>query len=269
MNDTEIRERLVDLADAAPKGSIVPPTLVPRARRRAIVTIVLTAVVVLSLVISGIEGVRAIEKGRSKPVDQPMGTPSPMTLPLEGGALEPGSYAWDVDSLRITFDVPRGWAATGGGGVLKFGQGAAPPSGSALGFWTVDNVFINPCRSHLGLLQPPVGPTVDDLVTAIQNQQESIASKPTDITLDGHPGKHMQLLVPPRIKLADCDVGRFRRWVTPDGGERYTQGSAQHDELWIVDVHGVRLVIDISTFPGTPAADHDELEQMVASIHVD
>ena len=106
-------------------------------------------------------------------------------------------------------------------------------------------------------------------MTAFQNQQESIASKPTAVTLDGHPGKHMELLVPPRIKLADCDVGRFRRWVTPDGGERYNQGSAQYDELWIVDVRGVRLVIDISTFPGTPAADHDELEQMVASIHID
>ena len=53
------------------------------------------------------------------------------------------------------------------------------------------------------------------------------------------------------------------------GGDREQQGSGQHDRLWILDVDGVRLVMDATLMPGTTAADRAELARVVASVHID
>ena len=71
MNETEIRERLLDLAADAPQGLTAPPQLLRRARRRRALTLASSAVIVLALVAGGIAGVRWLGQSDRQPADRP------------------------------------------------------------------------------------------------------------------------------------------------------------------------------------------------------
>jgi hypothetical protein len=66
--------------------------------------------------------------------------------------------------------------------------------GFGLSFWDVGKVARNPCHS-IGHLSDP-GPTVDDLVTALEAQSMRNATAPTDVTLAGYSGKYLEWSVP-------------------------------------------------------------------------
>jgi hypothetical protein len=267
MSDTRLRDRLLDLAEDAPKSFDMPPTLVHRARQRFVRTVASATTIIVILVAGGTVGVRALGTSRRHPVIQPTETPTPTPAFLPGsGGLEAGPYLLYVDSLKITLTVPRDWEAWDLG-VLR--RGGKAPKGSGLTFWIVSNVVVDPCHYEEGVLEPPVGPTVDDLATALAKQARRQATTPTVVTLDGYAGKHLQLTVPPHIKLATCSGGKFFSWTKRDGGARWQQGPGQRDELWILDVHGIRLVIDAAFFPKTPAKERAELDRILESVRIE
>lgn len=76
MNETEIREQLLDLAADAPKGSTAPPQLLHRARRRVVLTLATSIAVALILVGAGIAGVQALASGEGQPAGEPSVAPS-------------------------------------------------------------------------------------------------------------------------------------------------------------------------------------------------
>ncbi len=86
MNETEIRNRLQDLAQDAPKGLMAPPRLLRRARGRIAFTVASSLVILLGLVIVGIAGVRALGSSDGRPAIQPTVSPSP--------DLFAGSHGW-------------------------------------------------------------------------------------------------------------------------------------------------------------------------------
>jgi hypothetical protein len=136
----------------------------------------------------------------------------------------------------------------------------------------VDNVYTGGCHWRGTELNPPVGPTVDDLATALQAQAGPGAIPPTAVTVGGHPGKKVELSVPEGLDVTTCDSDGdypiFGRFVS-DGGygaQPYTHDNGQHNTFYIVDVDGTRQVIDAMYLPGTSAADRAELDQIVASI---
>ena len=145
-----------------------------------------------------------------------------------------------------------------------------------VGFWDVGEVARNPCHS-IGHLYDP-GPTVDDLVAALEAQSMRHATKPTDVTLAGYSGKYLEWSVPAGMKVtgdadfARCDVQpdghrNFTSWVGAGGiGERWQQMAGQVDKLWILDVDGQRLVVDASHSPDATQAQLDEQDQIVQSI---
>ncbi len=63
-----------------------------------------------------------------------------------------------------------------------------------IGFWDVGMVARNPCHSIGNLVDP--GPTVDDLVAALEAQSMRHATKPTDVTLGGYSGKYLEWSMP-------------------------------------------------------------------------
>ena len=56
MNETEIRERLVDLAADAPQGFTAPPRLLHRARRRVALVVASSVIIAVAIVFGGIAG---------------------------------------------------------------------------------------------------------------------------------------------------------------------------------------------------------------------
>jgi hypothetical protein len=138
----------------------------------------------------------------------------------------------------------------------------------------VGNLYTGGCNWRGTALDPPVGPTVDDLATALVAQAGPGASPPTPVTVGGHSGKKVELSIPEGIDVNTCDSDGdfpiFGRWYTGAmlnfGAAPWTYGDAQHNTVYIVDVDGTRQVIDTMYLPGTSAANLAELDQVVASI---
>jgi hypothetical protein len=193
-------------------------------------------------------------------------TPSPTPSRLIGGTrLDPGTYSLTVlGVVDATITVPQGWTAYDAASVNKHG---GESSITAVIFWDSDldvgRVYADPCRWQAGHVDPPVGPTVDDLATALANQPQRGDAIPIDVSIDGYRGKMIQLSVPSDIQLSYCDGGTFRSW---DG--RYHQGPGQIDQVYILDVGGQRLVIDTFYMPETSDADRAERQGIVDSIQI-
>ena len=197
--------------------------------------------------------------------------------------LEPGRWFVDPDGdpatpLRVSFDIPAdGWRSW---------LGAANESGVShvlLTTTTIDNLVRDACTGHAPA-DPPVGPTVDDLAVALtQLEPFEVTAPPTDITLRGYEGKHLQLTVPDlatttnrgNVEFADCTGGQLESWYSPlhDGGRSpfygYNGEPGRTEDFWILDVDGTRLVLATSSGPGSLDADVAELQQIFDSIRIE
>jgi hypothetical protein len=270
MNETKLRERLLDLATDAPKAFTMPPALARRARRRIALTIISSVVLVAALLAGGIVGVRGLEGGGNKPIVRPTQSPTPTSrsTPIPLGAVKPGTYVLEttthLPSLRVTLTVPTGWRTLLGTEVVRGREGSARWMG--VFFSLVDSIYVDPCHFERGVVA--IGPTVDDLATALVNQPGHPGTTPTDVTLDGYAGKYVQGTVPQHLNLANCDSGEFRIWRTPTGGVAL-MGPGLVGELWILDVHNTRVVVVAVYGPRTSARDRAELRQIVASVHIE
>jgi hypothetical protein len=121
--------------------------------------------------------------------------PQPMNVD-EFVDVEPGTYFVDPDGdestpLRVVYDVrAEGW--TSWAGAVK----QHPTGHTMLNITAVDNLATQACEDP-SPRAPPVGPTVDDLATALsQLAPFELTEPPTDVTLLGHQGKHLKLTVP-------------------------------------------------------------------------
>ena len=193
----------------------------------------------------------------------PTPIPTPTPADLSGDELEAGKYRVVAEGVAAaTITVPDGWS-----NIQNFGVGkeSSPDGYAAVLVWPPGdfaNVYLDACQWQDG--QTPVGPTVDDLATALDNQAQHGEGSPIDVSIDGYSGKMIELTVPSDIDFADCDDGEFRSW---DG--RYHQGPGQVDQIYILDVAGQRLVIVTHFLPGTSEADLAERQAIVDSIQID
>jgi hypothetical protein len=175
------------------------------------------------------------------------------------------------DTLAVTFTVPGGWEAFAGPpGVLRglwpTGEpGTGGPGGIAIQLRDVTTLKGDPCHWSGHDDDIPVGPTVDDLVQALQEQTAYEASDPVDVVVGGYAGQRVDIVSPTGPFDAGCDEGVWRFW----DGEIYAQGPANRWQTNILDVDGTRLVIVVQDFPGTTAADRAELDAVVDSMVIE
>lgn len=214
---------------------------------------------------------------------QPSATAQPTAAPSPGAAEFPGisaqvasgTYFWPFgrDASTLTFTIPAEWTSVYS--VANKHRGG--PAEIAFGPWIIANVYTDPCQWQGSLLDPAVGPTVDDLATALVAQEGRNATAPTDVTLGGYPAKRIELSISADLDTATCDKGIIRTWVAPGedgadwpaGQEYYGPRSGQLNVTYIVDINGARLVFDTWHMPGTSAADLAELETIIESIQIE
>jgi hypothetical protein len=191
------------------------------------------------------------------------GEPSPTGAPIHRAFLGAGTHP------TVTVEAPSSaWT--------PFKQFGVTSDCCGVAFWDAGDVARNPCHSIGHLFDP--GPTVDDLVAALEAQPLRHASAPTDVTLAGYAGKYLEWSVPKDWVVtgdgdfAGCDVQPnghrdFVSWLGAGGvGERWQQMAGQVDRLWILDVNGQRLVVDASYSPDTTQAQLDLEDQIIQSI---
>ena len=191
------------------------------------------------------------------------------------GPIEPGTYFVDADldpstPLRVVYDIPaKGWSNWIG--ATKFG----PEDGHVgVSITTAVNLVTDGCRDHFAAV-PPVGPTVDDLATALSELAPfEVTTAPEDVTIYGYSGKHLEWTVPD-IAFERCDAGDLRSWIAPmdaaEVGDAYYgyTGPGYREEFWILDVDGTRLMIAAERSPGSPSEDLAELRAILGSIRVE
>jgi hypothetical protein len=142
----------------------------------------------------------------------------------------------------------------------------------------VTNLTVDAC-SEQRALDPPVGPSVDELATALaQLRPFEVASPPEDVTIYGYSGKHVQLRVPldqpfepnagPSGLFKECRDGVLRTWIAPVLSFAYYGYTAPGDteDFWILDVEGQRLVIAALTSANASPALIAERQSVLDSI---
>jgi hypothetical protein len=194
--------------------------------------------------------------------------------------LEPGTYYIDPDKdqatpLQVLYTVPEGWSQWIG--AFKGEEGAH--RGVGVSITTVTNLVVDGCTDHAAA-DPPVGPTVDELAAALIDLapfrvQEAIG----EVTLAGYPGKHLALILPdvPREVRGDdsyytgCTNGEIWSWNAPNLSDAFYgyQAPGQVEEIWILDVHGSRLVITGTWFAESPPGDIAEMRALLESIQIE
>ena len=235
----------------------------------------LAAAVLALAVVLGINYLSGPNVGNKPPASSspsaeasPAASPKPLPTIL-GTALSSGTNVLTSFPVRLTvevptFEAPAEWfAGCSDGGTLEqsvcFKSG--PTTGVfAVGFPLVDNVVADPCSD--GLLDPPVGPTVDDLVSAISGLAGFEATTPLDITVDGYHGKQFTVT---RVSPEVPDCGRT--WAS---GTRVNGiGSGEANVVRIIDVDGTRIVLTGAYDPAASEADLATVQQLFASIRIE
>lgn len=233
----------------------------------------------------GVGGPGASLTSGASPTANPSPVVSASPVALKDGALTAGTYlvnpsthpAWSAcpqpttpgcsdpsaaDDIRFTIDVPEGWAGVSGLNVWLATAKATAPSGASVGFGRGSWLHSDPCRTDTALPDVKVGPTVDDFANALADHPNLAVTAPVDVTLAGYPGKYVDLQVPPDISR--CPTSYF---VWEPG--IYAQGPGQRWHLWILDVDGVRVVVQGTDYAGTSPQHQAELQEVVDSIRIE
>ncbi len=193
---------------------------------------------------------------------------APSGPPRVAGQLGPGPATVGfagAERVRATVTLPSGWEASD---VFVTKLGARPEFG--LAFFDVAGIYADGCRWVLQ--DPPVGPTVDDLVAAYASRPGSGAAV-RDIDVDGYQGKQIEYTVP-NYDPAACRDGRFGLFQEdgrprPGGApELWAQTPGQRGELSILDVDGTRLVINAGYPPDVSTQDLRDLHAILDSVQI-
>jgi hypothetical protein len=133
---------------------------------------------------------------------------------------------------------------------------------ASVGFMDVANVAPNGCDPATGMMEPAVGPTVDDLVDAISAVPVIDVTR-FEATLDGYSGVLLEMSAP------DWPAGCAPEptlWVTT-GGDAIPLPGSDPVRAWILDVEGNRLVVLVAEGEGFGFTD--ELQALVDSIQIE
>ncbi len=205
--------------------------------------------------------------GDHSPTPRP--TPTPVAALAGQEDIVAGRYLIESGiSTRVTAAVPNGWSAIDSWGV-RGPLGNEAPDSSGIRFYTVGNLLNNPSSYVDGLQDPPVGPTVDDLIEAIVEQAEWTSSTPSDTTIGGYPAQHVQITIPDGAEFDSRDGGAFYLFQDEGSGQIWGSEVGQMFDVYVVDVDGERLVLDAFHYPGTAETDLAALQAVVDSIEID
>lgn len=211
------------------------------------------------------------------PEATPSPTPIPTPIPSLTGQqdLSAGTYQGRLmasQGLGFTITVPDGWDAIGSLGVGASDNEPPDPAHGMI-FFNVENLYANPLDPDAGGMEPPVGPTVQDLVDGLVSHDGWTTTAPQDVTVGGYGGKRLELTLPDDVDFIGCDAfgnssQPFAIWSEPGAGEswRCMQGPGQTDHIYVLDVEGRRVVITLIGYPDWSGSYLEQLRAMVDSL---
>lgn len=228
----------------------------------AVLVIAIVGVAVIRPGVSGVGGPSTALPSEPAPTTD---GPPPSTLDYTWpGPLNAGTYTtrliWDIP-FELRFTVPDGWQARDVE-VLRHEL--------AVAFHRAGNTFADPCGRVA--MDPPTGPTVDDLADALAALPEFDATEPIPVRAgDLADGRYLEL------EVRDDAVCRMPgMWEDPPDsyngegpvGPPWWAAEMPNMRMWILDVDGVRLVVSVLWSDSATPADLDELAAVVDSVRI-
>jgi hypothetical protein len=206
---------------------------------------------------SGVGGPAASSTPGASPTAAATAAATPLVRQLpSSGTIRSGRYSVDVpgSDINALFTVNIDWEANG-----WYISGGS----RAVSFWTVSNVNSDGCDISTAP-NPPIGGNVDDLVTALDAQDHTDMTPAVDDTVGGFPARRVELR-PAAGASAVCDQVTW--WLEGSGnpGRGANSNETGADVVWIVDVHGQRIVIVAVWNPAEPL-DATAVADVIASM---
>ena len=201
----------------------------------------------------------------------PSSSPAPL-VPETSEVIDAGRYRWSSPNVDVTFDLPDGWngSADWAGSISKNGDTNDrnfTPDEFGLNFTTARyndiSVSPDPCTAPELV---PIGATVDDLVTALDDQKSTDAVI-GEIAAGSVTGERIELRQSPGLDRAsqctDGLEGPFAIWANGAGTD-FVAGPNQY-VIYVFDVDGTRLAFVASFARDAPQAQIDEADAIVKS----
>ena len=235
-----------------------------------------TAAVAAILLLAGCAGQQPSSQRQASTTPRPTSPAAVPSSPAAGGMLfediepgtelEPGTYVLNFSSiggaeafptLAVTFTVPPGWQRVMVDGLVW------NDSGTRLGMVIVDGIYTDPCDPGAGVVTPAVGPSVDDLSSALLAYPGWEEALSTTVSLAGFEGRRVELNAGADASCAGEAAQLFRTVGSPG----FTMGPGEGDlhEVFIMDVEGTRLVVLAITEAEASAADRAALHAVLDS----
>ncbi len=256
----------------------IGPGREPDMNNVAKLAIALAAVVVVAIVgLNLLPGQGSIGGIAPTPSPTPSATPPPAPAATASaspvvqylppvGSLAAGTYPAisEFDLVQFSFTVPEGWKSEGW---FLSNDLTGNQYGLRLTFVPVGNLYADPCREML--MAPAVGPSVDDLATALTTLPGTTPRPIQDIVIDGRDAKLVEYTIDEGHL---CLNSRFILWSSPADGVYGSRafhtgpGLGSTVRTWILDVGGDRFVMTADIMPWTSEADRAELQDVVDSV---
>jgi hypothetical protein len=241
----------------------------------AAAAVVLVAVVGIQLLPKSGGGIGGQPTPTATVTAAPTATPSPTLSPAPiadpTGQVGAGTYVAHPfpapdRAMSFTFRLSMGWNTNGDPGMMS----GLDRDDVGLGFLQVSSLNADPCKWSGDAGDVAVGPTVDDLVSALASETEYETSAASDASVGGYAGKKLVVTMPDTLspdsnQNVGCDEGNYRIW-NATGFDIYAQGPRNRWTLWILDVEGQRVVIFTSDYAASSATNRAELQSIVDSI---
>ena len=183
------------------------------------------------------------------------GATSAATLPsgaqkvgeIAEGGLTPGRYALPPvgpgNKQFAVVDIPDGYATWGP--FIYANKPAEPEDPLAIGLWVVTGVYLNPCAESREVPTASVGATFDALV----RQRLTSATMLRNVDLGGYRGIYVEVTTPTDRDYTRCDDAELNLWEGRPEGGYWTREPGMVERLWILDVDGQPMVIQMAVPP--------------------
>lgn len=247
-----------------------PPVAIPSLNLMARVGF--ATMVVLLAVWAGYNAPRGLDFAGPGPTASAGEDPAPAvreTLKYWTGREMPaGTYYVDEPfPMRIALAVPEGMVGYSVvSGLAGLCASACQPENAGLDFWDVDNGYADSCEGTM--LDPALGPSVEEFVEYLRTHPRLTVRTTADVTIDGHQGTYVETVAD--SDLSDCRSGLLALFFNRDGGI-YARNAPEGgvDRMWVLDVEGRRLVIDVFSAPEATDAQIADLVDIAESVDIE
>jgi hypothetical protein len=229
--------------------------------------IVAAAVIVVALL--GVNLLPNVNSGGPDPTPTPTETASPTpatpSLPYypSPSSVEPGTYLLADTTYTVqpfTFAVPSGWKSQ----LLGMVKNPDELTEVTWAPYVVTHVYADACVGDESELRA-IGPSVDDLITALTEQGGSKVSVPVDDRIGGFAAKRVDISISAR-KAESCNIGGLQVWANPAETDFFAFRGGYSATVYVADVNGERFVLTVTRAPDASAKDLAEVEASIASI---